>query len=180
MKNILTLLLTFLCGNQLFAGTDVDSSNYIGIEGKVFWNKIVLKDYEVLVYEENDSLFKFTVPGKGFSVDLERDKIYTIQISKGGYFVKRIMIDTKVDRMKKDEVYEIGFEASLISTIEGVDPYYLDFPSTIIRYDRNAEEFKMSEKYTNHIQSKVRTTKYSAPKDRPASSFVYQGFFGFF
>lgn len=156
MKNLKAILfwslLAMTCFNTTIAKPG--TTNSVVVYANPFSEDVRLKDYEVKVYDGNSLVMNFFVPNtKGFSVSLDQEKSYTIEISKEGFFEKRIAINTLIYGTQKFQ-YEIAFDAEVVAKDNPfVDPYYLDFPASIIRFNSDEACFEVNEKYTTFIQN---------------------------
>lgn len=123
MKTIVTLLFAICFAGNLFAqpllkGIVVDENNK------------KLNNVEINLFEENSLIYTEFV-SKKFSYNLSINKYYTIEISKEGYYTKRIIISTKASQFDV-EPFECSIE--LVKIEEGNDEDAFDFPVAIIEY----------------------------------------------
>lgn len=123
MKTIATFLFAFCFAGSLFAqpllkGIIVNENNK------------KLSNVEINLFEENSLIYTEFI-SKKFSYNLSINKYYTIEISKEGYYTKRIVVSTKASQ------YDVApFECSieLVKIEEDKDEDMFDFPVAIIEY----------------------------------------------
>lgn len=130
---------------------------YLPVHGEVMVDGRSVGDYKAELYKENERLGEVAVNRKGkFHLELDIDQVFTIRIVKEGFQDKLVLIDTS---LPKDLVtypdYECFVNLIPASKTKGVDPFYTDFPSAIVRYNAEMGGFYHSENYLTHIQSKV-------------------------
>jgi hypothetical protein len=106
---------------------------------------------EVLVelYENNKVVDSFETKKNGkFKFTLMNDEIYTIQLTKGGYYTKRISVNTKIPR-EYDDIYFFEFDINIDSMEEkNYDVQLVEYPSALIGFDQEKEEFASDKVYT--------------------------------
>ena len=91
---------------------------------------------------------------KSFVFMLKKDVLYTILIEKEGYIPKTISISTKsTDKPINTNPYIFNFETNLISEdLRGhFDDDVLDFPITLIGYNKTCDCFDYNKEYTASI-----------------------------
>ena len=92
-----------------------------------------------------------------FKLALEKGTSYTIRISKEGYHEKAVFVDTRVP--ENVEMRDGGY--ACVVTLEPADryaqadPFYLDFPSAVVRWDEARGEFAHSESYLTDLAGKM-------------------------
>lgn len=124
----------------------------------------VIPDAEVRVFEKNELLSTHYTDQKGrFDVQLLRGESYIVEISKEGYYTKRLSIITNVEEGVK-KLPALKFETELTN----LDVYrdaelnnpgatsILDFPSMIIEYDPEIGDFNYREAYHKHVTKEVK------------------------
>ncbi len=129
---------------------------FLPVHGRVMVDGARSTDHTVTVYRDNKQLAPVKVDKRGrFMLELDIDQAYTVRVSKPGYTDKLVYIDTA---LPKDRVvypdYEMTF-GLLPAGDTGIDPFYADFPTGIVRWDPEMEGFYHSENYLAHIQSKL-------------------------
>jgi len=110
----------------------------------------------MILYRDNEEMGKLGVDKRGrFELELDIDQFYTVRIIKPGFQEKMLYIDTT---LPKDLVSYPDYECFVNlqrPNAQGVDPFYTDFPSAIIRYDAEMGGFYHSEHYLSHIQTRL-------------------------
>ncbi len=97
-------------------------------------------------------------PGKKntFELDLDLDAFYTIMVSKPGYREKSVYIDTNMPKEQvKYEAYKCFMNLEPMDKFAHSDPYYLDFPSAIVRWSDEKQAFTHIDGYVSNIQLKM-------------------------
>lgn len=150
MKKLLNLiLLSILFTNISTAG---EGSSYFGFKGKVFLADDKGGKVTVSLYDGNKKISSYVTGASGkFIVDLFKDRHYTLQFSKEGYVTKRVIIDTGVNPKDALGVKEFKFDIGLIKEESDKDYSELDFPITIIEFEKSKREFVYNKKYTNYM-----------------------------
>ncbi|MCB0795679.1 MAG: hypothetical protein KDB88_13170 [Flavobacteriales bacterium] len=143
--------------NKLVDQRDQAEGWYLPVHGQVLVDGRKASNYTVELFKENERLGEVAVNKKGsYQLELDIDHRYTIRIAKEGYEDKLILIDTA---LPPDLVTYPDYEcyANLIPDAgqKGMDPFYTDFPSAIVRYNEEMGGFYHSENYLDHIRSKV-------------------------
>ncbi|MDT8411877.1 MAG: hypothetical protein RQ875_05390 [Vicingaceae bacterium] len=69
---------------------------------------------------------------KKFNINLQNNKHYTLELTKIGYYTKRIIVETNTS--KTSEPYEFKIELVKISDNE-INEKEFDFPVAIIKYN---------------------------------------------
>lgn len=158
--------LWLLAGGTLLAGmataqrTLVDSRDqaegwYLPVHGEVSVEGKPAEGYKVLLYKNNESLGEVATKKGRFDLELDIDQMYTVRVLKDGFQEKIMFFDTN---LPKDLVKYPDYECfvDLQPTLaQGVDPFYTDFPSAIVRYDAEMKGFYHSEHYLTHIQTRL-------------------------
>ncbi len=129
---------------------------YLPVHGEVTIEGKAATDFKVLLYKNNEALGEAPAPKKGrFELELDIDQVYTLRILKDGYQEKMLTIDTSLPKeltKYPDYVCFVNLQPVLAA---GVDPFYTDFPSAIVRYDETQGGFYHSEHYLSHIQTRL-------------------------
>lgn len=129
---------------------------YLPVHGEVTIEGEAAKDFKVLLYKNNEAMGEVPAPKKGrFELELDIDQVYTVRILKDGFQEKMLTIDTNLPKeltKYPDYMCFINLQPVLAA---GVDPFYTDFPSAIVRYDETQGGFYHSEHYLSHIQTRL-------------------------
>ena len=130
---------------------------YVPVHGQVMVEGVQVKDgFDMILYRDNEEMGKLGVDKRGrFELELDIDQFYTVRIIKPGFQEKMLYIDTT---LPKDLVSYPDYECFVNlqrPNAQGVDPFYTDFPSAIIRYDAEMGGFYHSDHYLSHIQTRL-------------------------
>lgn len=110
-----------------------------------------------MLYKENEQVTKLEPAKKNtFELDLDLDSYYTIRVSKPGYCEKTVYLDTHMppDQVKYD-AYKCFVNLEPEDKFAHTDPFYLDFPSAIVRWSDEKQAFVHNDHYLSDIQLKM-------------------------
>ncbi|HRH38799.1 MAG TPA: hypothetical protein PK760_10665 [Flavobacteriales bacterium] len=129
---------------------------YLPVHGEVTIDGKATDGYSILLYKNNEPMGEVpTGKNKRFELELDIDQVYTVRVTKEGYQEKMLTIDTKLpEGLVKYPDYECFINLQPVNA-SGVDAFYTDFPSAIIRYDETMNGFYHSEHYLDHIQTRL-------------------------
>jgi hypothetical protein len=129
--------------------TAVEPYTVLEISGVISHNDKGLGESLVELFEGNKVIDAFETKNNGkFKFDLMNEKIYTIQISKKGYYTKRISVSTKMPADVDDD-FKFAFDIGMTLREEvQYDPYLSEYPSALIAYDEKRKEFRYDKDYT--------------------------------
>jgi len=158
----LFLMFTWGLANLLFGqGRLVDERAqaegwYLPVHGHVMIDGKNAEGYELTLYKQNELQGKVEPGRKGkFELQLDIDQVYTLMVTKPGYEMKLIYIDTTLPKdLLEYQAYEC-FLNLLPVNARNVDPFYHDFPSAIVRWNDEMGGFYHSEQYLAHIQTRL-------------------------
>lgn len=142
----------------------IDSLVCLEVNGIATNNKEPLGNVNVKLYMENEEMEMTEVTNvehhdHSFSFKLQRNKHYTIEISKPGYFTRFVSISTNLpDNISSKPLFTFDFEVEMVKTTPVTDDYYLDFPIALIDYNNEKGVFVMHGKYTANIKKKLNGT----------------------
>lgn len=128
---------------------------YLPVHGRVTAEGKKLDAFDVILYKDNQELGKLKGRKGRFELELDIDQFYTVRIIRPGYQEKMLYFDTK---LPPDLVRYPDYECRvnlLPPNAQGVDPFYTDFPSAIVRWDEAQGGFYHSEHYLSHIQTRL-------------------------
>ncbi len=167
MRTLLPVLL-FLTGTALTAQkpekmkTLVDKRDqaegwYLPVKGEVTLSGQKAKDFTVHVYQDNKSLGDIQPKGKGvFELELDINKVYAVRISKEGFQDKLVWFDTTLpEEQVTYPAYPCMVNLEPVEKYKASDPFYLDFPNAIVRWNAELNGFYHSEGYLSEIQAKA-------------------------
>lgn len=113
--------------------------------------------FSVIIFKDNEQVAQLP-PSEhhAFELALDLNAYFNIRISKEGCREKVISVDTHVPdagRKQKDLVYTVDLEPA--DRYAQADPFYLDFPSAVVRWNDADGDFAHSEHYLADIRTKV-------------------------
>jgi hypothetical protein len=125
----------------------------LGITGQITDGQKKLQGCSVVVYEGNNVVGQQTTDKSGkFDFALGLDKEFAVVFSKDGFQAKSILVDTRA-KLPADllAIAPIDMDLSLLpaSKYDGVDTDVLDFPYSIIRFDKRVLAFTQDQQYTS-------------------------------
>ncbi|HRD54418.1 MAG TPA: hypothetical protein PKY96_17390 [Flavobacteriales bacterium] len=128
---------------------------YLPVHGHVMTSGKKADQFDMVLYKDNVELGKMQGKNGRFELELDIDQFYTLRIIKNGFQEKMLYFDTKLppDLIKYPD-YECYVNLQAPNT-QGVDPFYTDFPSAIVKWDENQGGFYHSEHYLSHIQTRL-------------------------
>lgn len=129
---------------------------YLPVHGSVTADGNKVDGFDMVLYKDNVELGKLQGDKNGrFELELDIDQFYTLRILKEGYQEKMLYFDTKLppDLVKYPD-YECYVNLQRPNA-QGVDAFYTDFPSAIVRWDETMGGFYHSEHYLGHIQTRL-------------------------
>jgi hypothetical protein len=140
------------------------TDNTICLEVKVHSTEknVPLTGVTIKVYLDNEPILLTNTDMMDVKkISMERNRYYSIEISKEGYYSKLVRISTMMPKDQK--VYNDGFvyEYDLQIELIRVDPeshsFYLDFPIALISYDKKSDRFNYSQHYSEGINNHIKT-----------------------
>lgn len=129
---------------------------YLPVHGSVTIDGKKADGFDMVLYKDNVELGQLKGDKNGrFELELDIDQFYTLRIIKAGYQEKMLYFDTKLppDLVKYPD-YECYVNLQRPNA-QGVDPFFTDFPSAIVRWDETQQGFYHSEHYLGHIQTRL-------------------------
>ncbi|HEX2616751.1 MAG TPA: hypothetical protein VHL57_04365 [Flavobacteriales bacterium] len=135
---------------------DQASGWYLPVEGKVTASRAKTQEFSVLVYKDNRLLGEVK-PKKGkFLLELDLNQVYSVRLCKEGYQEKLITIDTSMpEQQVQYPAYPCVVNLEPADKFVHSDPFYLDFPSAIVRWNDEMKGFYHSSEYLTDIQVKM-------------------------
>jgi hypothetical protein len=116
--------------------------------------------FTVILYKDNQVVTELP-PGKdgALMLELDVDASYTVVINKPGFRTKSISFDTRMPaEVNKYKAYPCTIELEREERYAHTDPFYLDFPSALVRWDPAKNCFDHSDAYLADIQTKTALT----------------------
>lgn len=150
----LALTLTLLTSACVIAQTKDD---LLPLVVNVTANGAGCGQFNVSVYKNNELVAELPPSKYGaFQLDLELNERFSVRVGKPGYRDKTIAVDTEVPEganTQEPVIYSIDLEP--LDRFSHADPFYLDFPCGLIRWNMEADQFDHSERYLADIQLKM-------------------------
>ncbi len=130
---------------------------YLPVHGEVTRDGKKAQDVTVKVFKENEELGTFPADKSGeFDLELDLDFVFTLLIESPGCQLKIINVDTHLPKdLVKYPAYECFVNMEAADKTSAADPFYLDFPSAIVRYNEELGGYYHSEAYLQHIHNKL-------------------------
>jgi hypothetical protein len=162
MKPIIaSLLLLSTCTSVCQAQKLVDERDqatgwYVPVNVKVTTERGKAGDVEVTLYKDNTVVNSFKAKNGKFSLSLDLDNSYSFIMEQEGYRPKTIYVDTHVPAQQVEyAAFPCFVNLEAADKFAHSDPFYLDFPGAIIRWDEQSQAFVPSTGYITDIQSKM-------------------------
>ena len=161
LRNFLLTILTISFLTSKSQNIYNDSLICLEVNGIALSNKIPLDGVNVKLYMENEEMELIEITSvehhdHSFTLKLQKDSYYTIEISKPGYLTRLVSISTKLPKdVKIKPIFIFEFEVDMPKEQTVADDYYLDFPIALIDFDAKKGVFVSHGKYTAHIKTKV-------------------------
>lgn len=115
--------------------------------------------FEVKLYEHNE-LVQVVDPYKRkhkFVVSLERNKLYTLQITARGHYPKFISINTaNIPEDHKEIMFDFDVYLFAEEHFENITDDVLDFPFALLYYNQKEGDFDYAERYTQKLSIEYR------------------------
>lgn len=125
------------------------------LKGKIPHKKDSPYKVELICY--NTIIDSLTVNDrKGFIFELRKNAYYTIKIYREGYLPKLVSVDTHLPESRYNKGrYEFEFTTDLFKKRKTYSDA-LEFPITIVYYNKKKREFYYNEKYTSNIKAEIK------------------------
>ncbi len=149
---VLCIVLSQFIINNIFSQ---QLTRYLEIRGNAEINMKPASRATVNLYDGNNKVKTIQTSSDGsFSLKLEMNKEYTVEVTKEGYVHKRIKFNTKIP----DE--EVGiwvreFAIGLVKYCEGVDYSVLDEPVDVIKYSVRQKDFDSDKTFVYKMKSRL-------------------------
>ena len=152
-------LRTFSLSTLLVAGTlsAQQGERFLPVEVSVTMNGDKAKEFSVVLYKDNSQVVELP-PSRhsAFQLALDLNSTYTIKINKPGFREKVVFIDTQLpEGIEEYDAYPCKVNLEPLDLFAHADPFYLDFPSALARWDVAAGRFEHSGHYLDEIQVKM-------------------------
>jgi hypothetical protein len=112
----------------------------------------------ITVFKDNTIVQELAPARKKSAVqlDLDIDAQYTVRVRKEGYREKLIYVDTHLPADQVEyRAYTCHVNLEPMDRFTHADPFYLDFPSSIVRWSEEKKTFDHNDEYLTDIQVKM-------------------------
>ncbi|HEY1040311.1 MAG TPA: hypothetical protein VGF30_12935 [Bacteroidia bacterium] len=164
MRHLFTILaLSLITVKGLQAQSLKDTSECLQISGKIENIAGISESdntYTVELIYYNTVIDSITRKNnRSFNFILNKNSMYTIRISKKGYIPRLVSIDTSLDN-DDDNLYRFHFDTELLKDEmkEIFDAEALEFPITIVSFNKSQEVFHFNKEYTMNIKHSLYST----------------------
>lgn len=132
----------------------------LDISGIISNDDYGLPNVLVELYENNKVVDSFETKKNGkFKFTLISDEIYTIQLTKDGYYTKRISVNTKMPK-GYDNVYSFDFDINIdLKEGKNYDSQLVEYPSALIEFDKKKDEYVFDKTYTKTYFTELEAAK---------------------
>ena len=163
LKSYILLLVAFFAVNGLLNAQSTIAKQ-AAAEGKClalvgyFGNPALITGIKVYLYEGSTKIDSISTTSlKTFGFILARDKHYTLQIIKKGFYPRLIQVNSELSQeIDTCPLFIFEFETTLLPVIKGVDDFYADFPIAVISYDRKIKKFTYHKSYTDEMKDHIK------------------------
>lgn len=129
---------------------------YVPVNIKATSNGANSKELSVMVYKDNELIKELHAVKNKFTLNLDLDNSYTLVLSQEGYRTKSVLMDTHVPAQQVQyPAYDCFINLEAADKFAHADPFYMDFPSAIVRWNKEAQGFLPNAGYLTDIQSKM-------------------------
>lgn len=129
---------------------------YVPVKFKVTAQGARAKGLGVKVYKDNQLLHDIIGAKDKFTLNLDLENGYTVILSKEGYRSKSVHINTHVpEQVVQYPAYECTMNLEPADHFTHSDPFYMDFPSAIVRWNDASQGFMPQQDYLRDIQAKM-------------------------
>ena len=143
-------------GQNLVESRDQATGWYVPVNIKVTAEGAKTTDMNVTVYKDNELLQEIHSTKSKVTLNLDLDNTYTFILQQEGYRPKSVYMDTHVpDQLVQYAAYDCSMNLEAADKFTHADPFYLDFPAAIVRWDNEAEGFLPDPGYLTDIQSRI-------------------------
>lgn len=162
MKYTTLLLLTlffapcFVQAQKLVETRDQATGWYVPVKFRITAEGGDPKNVDVKIYKDNELVHEIVRAKSKFTVNLDLDNAYTIVVIKDGYRTKSVYMDTRVpEQQVQYSAYECAMNLESADKFKHSDPFYMDFPGAIVRWNDKSAAFMPKMDYLTDIQSKI-------------------------
>lgn len=156
LSGLLLSASTLWAQNRLVDRRDQATGWYLPVHGKVTASGGDTKDLRILVHRDNELIGELVTKRGRFELELDIDHHYSVTVKKEGYLSKLVSINTG---LPNEEVtypaYDCYLNLEPASKFSHSDPFYLDFPSAVVRWLPELGAFHHTSRYVTDIQTKM-------------------------
>jgi hypothetical protein len=158
----LFILLIFLC-SAIKPALKYAKPSSLEIKGYVFEKNEKVNDAEVKLYQNNKIVKITTTKNSKFQFILFTGMRYMIELNKPDCVSERIQIST-LEKTAFSGKYTYKFRVDLLKVTKftGVDISDLDFPTAIIKYNKDEGEYMHDKSYTRMAKKELQKLKQAA------------------
>lgn len=129
--------------------TAQEAFDALRIKGEITYGEATMGDVVVELWEGNKVVESFETKKNGkFKFSLQNGQIYTIQLTKEGFYTKRISVDTRLPKDVEDS-YDFEFDINIDALADKrYDEAVAEYPSALIAYDPRKDAFFFDKNYT--------------------------------
>lgn len=167
----LLIALSFLFSFNSIAGTVENrtvrhDSIALKIHMNVTFKDKAIANAEVKVFLDNKEIITGETNKAGlYNIDLYKNQLYTIKISKAGFQTKVIQVSTEIPERFMDRSYKFDITTEMMKLDKKLqDEDALEFPTALIFFDEQHEKFEYDKKYTTSIKKEIRDAKINTTK----------------
>ena len=137
-----------------------EKSSTLEIKGYVFHDNNKVDGATVKLYQNNKIVNIAKTKKSKFQFVLFSGERYMVEVIKPGAFTERIQFST-VEKTEFEGKYTYEFRVDLMneSEFEGVDVSNLDYPTAIIKYDKEEGEYIFDAAYSQQVKADLRKMK---------------------
>ncbi|MEO8066879.1 MAG: hypothetical protein ABI599_04220 [Flavobacteriales bacterium] len=157
MQHTRTLLLlsSTLLGAALAAQQPND--RFLPVVVDVLVNGEAGEQFTVTLFRDNEEVTRL-LPSKhsAFQFALDLNAYYAIRITKEGFREKLVYVDSHLpEGVEKYDAYQCVVALETADRFAYSNPFYLDFPSALVRWDATKHSYDHSDEYLDDIQLKI-------------------------
>ena len=136
---------TFCHAQKLVESRDQASGWYVPVKLQVTAEGTKAKNLAVQVYQDNELLQEIHSKKGKFTLNLDLDNTYTFVLNQEGYRPKSVFIDTHVPvKQVQYSEYACYMNLEAADKFTHSDPFYMDFPGAIVRWNDESHGFMPS------------------------------------
>lgn len=147
---ILSMFIATMSPQKSITAQTSSSYEVLQISGNIIGKQGNLEGVLVELFRDNEVVSSFESTQKGkYRFDLASGYIYTIQLSKAGFYTKRISVNTKIPAGYDDmHTFEMDFTLESVEE-KNYDNHLIEYPAVLIAFDSKQAGFTFDREYTN-------------------------------